>query len=499
MFAAALAFGQPRKRQRRRERDAEALSQVRRGTGRLHLSALVIALGAALVGCAGTPPLTPELGRIDPLTGYRFTQTPRGPANSSSLLVVLTFSGGGTRAAALAHGVLEELAGIDIEWEGQRRRLLDEVDAISAVSGGSVTAAYYALHGDRLFQDFGERFLHRDIEADFLRRMLNPVHWPRLWSPFSGRSDLLADVFDELLFKGATFADLGKSPGRPFVTVSATDMAAGTRFEFVQEQFDLICADLSRLSIARAVAASAAVPVLMSPIMLGNRAGNCGYPSLAAVDKSLQERRLSSRQMHYANKLRSYLDAEARPYIYLIDGSLADNLGLRSPLETVFMQQDAWQLVQRLGIADVRKVVFIVVNASTGPDLSWNRVASIPGIGQALQAFKDIPIDRYSFETKELLAASFERWAADIRTQRKAAGDAAGDDLEFVMVDADFEALRDRTEREALMRIPTSWDLDAATVTRIRAAARALLAESPAFQKLLLDLRAEPRRPRPPP
>jgi hypothetical protein len=66
------------------------------------------------------------------------------------------------------------------------------------------------------------------------------------------------------------------------------------------------------------------------------------------------------------------------------------------------------------------------------------------------------------------------------------------------MVDADFEALRDRAEREALMRIPTSRDLDAATVQRIRAAARALLAESPAFQKLLLDLHARPRRPQAP-
>jgi NTE family protein len=454
---------------------------------------LLLAGAAVLVGCTTLPPRTPELARFDPQQGYRFTQTARGVDNTSSLLVVLTFSGGGTRAAALAHGILEELAGIDIEWEGRRRRLLDEVDSISAVSGGSVTAAYYALYGDRLFADFTQRFLHRDIEADFTRRLFNPAHWPRLWSPFSGRSDLLADIFDEVLFEGATFGDLSKGPGRAYLTLSATDMAAGTRFEFVQEQFDLMCADLARFSIARAVAASAAVPVLMSPIMLSNRAGRCGYPSITSVEQGLQARRLSSRQLHYASKLRSYLDAEARPYIYLLDGGLADNLGLRSPLETVFMHEDAWQLVQRLGIADVRKVVFIVVNASTGPDPRWSLAASIPGIGQVLRAFKDIPIDRYSFETKELLAASFDPWAADIKTQRKAAGDTAGDELEFVMIDADFEALNDRSEREALMRIPTSWNLDAATVARVRAAAKTLLAESTAFQKLLRDLRARPR------
>ncbi len=461
--------------------------------GALLRAVLISAGAAALVGCASGLAPTPELARFDPQQGYRFTHTARGADNTSSLLVVLTFSGGGTRAAALAHGILEELSAIDIEWEGRRRRLLDEVDSISAVSGGSVTAAYYALYGDRLFADFTQRFLHRDIEADFTRRLFNPAHWPRLWSPYSGRSDLLADIFDELLFEGATFGDLAKGPGRAFLTLSATDMAAGTRFEFVQEQFDLMCADLGRFSIARAVAASAAVPVLMSPIMLSNRAGRCGYPDTTSVEQGLQARRLSSRQLHYANKLRSYLDAEARPYVYLLDGGLADNLGLRSPLETVFMHEDAWHLVQRLGIADVRKVVFIVVNASTGPDPRWSLAASIPGISQVLRAFKDIPIDRYSFETKELLAASFDRWAADIKTQRKAAGDTAGDELEFVMIDADFEALSDRAEREALMRIPTSWDLDAATVARVRAAAKTLLAESAAFQQLLRDLRARPR------
>ena len=162
-------------------------------------------------------------------------------------------------------------------------------------------------------------------------------------------------------------------------------MAAGARFEFVQEQFDLMCADLARFSIARAVAVSAAVPVLMSPIMLSNRAGRCGYPA-AAAEQGPQARRLTSRQFHYASKLRSYLGAQARPYIYLLDGGLADNQGLRSPLETVLMHEDAWQLVQRLGIADVRKVAFIVVNASTGLDPRWSLAPSIPRIGQVLRS-----------------------------------------------------------------------------------------------------------------
>jgi NTE family protein len=448
-----------------------------------------------LLGCATpAPPATP-LETPDPLAGYRFANAPRAPDNSSSLFVVLTFSGGGTRAAALSYGVLEELSRIEVQWDGRRRRLLDEVDLISAVSGGSVTAAYFALQGDRVFDDFEARFLHRDVEGELTRKLLNPGNWVRMLDPGFGRSDLVAEHFDGLLFDGATYATLLSRPG-PFVIVSATDMAAGTSFEFIQEQFDLMCVDLARFPLSRAVAASAAVPVLLSPIVVPNHADRCPRPDLSWVDLARREGRLSPRQVHQIDRLTSYLDFDARPFIHLLDGGLSDNLGLRSPLDAVFLREGAWSLVQRVGIADVRKVVFIVVHASTGPDLRWNRSAAVPGLGQVLQALKDIPIDRYSFETKELLAASFERWAAEIKVQRKAAGDAAGDSIDFVMVNVDFEALADRTEREALRSIPTSWSLDADTVARIRGAARTLMDESRPFQNLLRDLGATHRSPR---
>ena len=445
-----------------------------------------------LAGCATLPAPTVPLMTPDPLGGYRFGNTARGPDNSSSLFVVLTFSGGGTRAAALAYGVLEELSRIDVEWECRRRRLLDEVDLVSAVSGGSVTAAYLALGGDRIFDDFEARFLHRDVEGELIQRLLDPRDLGRMLQPSFGRSDLVAEHLDQLLFEGATYGALLPRPG-PFVILSATDMAAGTRFEFIQDQFDLMCVDLTQFPLSRAVAASAAVPVLLSPIVVQNHSDRCPPSDLSSFDRARREGRLSSRQIHQVDKLQSYLDVTERPYIHLPDGGLADNLGLRSPLEAVFLRDGAWSLAKRIGIADVRKVVFIVVHASTGPDLRWGRTAALPGLSQVLQAVKDIPIDRYSFETKELLAANFERWAADIREQRRLAGDAAGEDLEFVMVDVDFAALADRTEREALMRIPTTWSLDAHTVARIRGAAGTLLGDSRSFQVLLRDLGATHR------
>jgi NTE family protein len=79
--------------------------------------------------------------------------------------LLVSFSGGGTRASALAYGVLQELRDTQVGVGGERERLLDEIDVISSVSGGSFTSAYYGLYGDRIFEDFEERFLRRNVQS----------------------------------------------------------------------------------------------------------------------------------------------------------------------------------------------------------------------------------------------------------------------------------------------------------------------------------------------
>jgi len=451
----------------------------------------VLLLGVALLsGCATAPPGAAPIDAIDPAGGYRFVTT-RGVDNSNSLMVVATFSGGGMRAAALAYAVLEELAHTRITWEGRRTRLLDELDAISAVSGGSTTAAYYALRGERIFVDFEGRFLERDLQGELVRSILNPLNWSRLASPNFGRSDLVAEMLDEALFEGATFADIARRGRRPFLTINATDMITGHRFAFIQEQFDLMCADIGTLPVSRAVAASAAVPVLLSPITLRNHAERCAMPEDPWVGLAMRERRVSSRLFYHASKQRAYRNARTHPYVHLLDGGLSDNLGLRSTLDAVIMEDGAWNFSRRIGIADIRKVVFIVVNASSASDTRDLRDGAVPGPLSVLSVAKDIPLDRYSFETKELLRASFARWREDLERNRSAEGGAAGEDgagVEFYFVDVDFEALLDPALRDELRGIPTRWSLPAGALHRIRVAARSLLEESDEFQRLLRSL-----------
>ena len=230
----------------------------------------------ALVACA-TYPVNPPLLQYDSQAGYRF-QNLKGPDNSDSLFVILTFSGGGTRAAALAYGVMEKLKKIKIRWEGRERSLLDEVDVISSVSGGSFTAGYYGLFQEELFEPekFEKVFLYRNIEGELIRSLFNPINWVRLASPTFGRIELAAELYDKEIFRERTFADLIKRGRRPFILLNATDMTMGSQFTFIQDQLDLLCSDLSGVPVGRAVAASSNFPIAFTPLIMNNY-GHCGY------------------------------------------------------------------------------------------------------------------------------------------------------------------------------------------------------------------------------
>ena len=130
----------------------------------------------AVAGCASRP-INTRIAQVDPRSGYRpYLLIPKRPNNDPHTLFILSFSGGGTRAAAFSYGVLEELRRTEVVVNGQRRRLIDEVDMITGVSGGSFTVLSYALYGDRLFSEYEERFLKRDVEGALMRRTLNPLN-----------------------------------------------------------------------------------------------------------------------------------------------------------------------------------------------------------------------------------------------------------------------------------------------------------------------------------
>src|SRR5215468_4013876 len=292
----------------------------------------VAALSVSLFACAHYP-LNAPLPRSDPDYGYRVSATSGDTDDSQQLLLIVNFSGGGTRAAAFAYGVLEALRDTTVRFDGRERSLVDEIDILSSVSGGSFTAAYFAVYGRRIFDEFEARFLRRNIQRELLWRARLPFNLVRLVSPYFGRSDLAAEFYDEQMFRGATLGDLLDGDG-PALLINATDMTLATRFTFDQEQFDLLCSDSMSFPIARAVAASSAVPVALSPITLKNYAARgCGYQPPSWVGEEIARGYSSTRLHQEALRIAEYRTAGAEAYVHLLDGALADNLGLRSTIE----------------------------------------------------------------------------------------------------------------------------------------------------------------------
>jgi len=384
----------------------------------------------------------------------------------------------------LAFGVLEELARNQIEWGGKRKRLLDEVDLVYGVSGGSITAAYWALNGDRTFTEFEPQFLARDLQAQLLDSATSFKNLWRLSSSRYGRGELLDARLDEGLFHGATFADLAKRKVGPFVIISAADLSNGGRFDFTQDYFDLLCSDLGAFPISRAVAASSAVPLVFAPITLWNYAGSCSYrPSslvAAASEKSVPRHLGESREQQRAREIAAYLDAKQKPYVHLVDGGVADNLAVRGILELAERSSDDEPRAKEERPLRILKLLFITVDAGTDSATQISKSADTPRLGEVVEALADIPIQRFSTETRLLLQAAFQKW----RSQTSPA-DAVPS---LYTIEVSLRSVANEDERHGLMRLPTTLYLPRSDVLALRDTAARLVREAPDFQKLMREI-----------
>ena len=457
-------------------------------------AAKVLALWCGIAGCAHYPANAP-LERVDADGGYRIRATAGDADDSTELAFVLTFSGGGTRAAAFAYGVLAALRDIEVDFDGGRRSLVGEIDGISSVSAGSVTAAYFGLHGMATFDTFPEKFLYRNVQGQLTRRFLAPWNWVRLLSPTFGRGDFMAEYFDERIFDGKTYADLLGTPA-PAIIINATDIDAGVQFAFDQDQFDLLCSDLASFPLARAVAASSAVPIALSPVTLVNYPSRqCGYelPSWAATDARSDE--VSSRRYQEARRVRHYAQHDEVRFVHLVDGGLTDNLGLRSLYDKTTYAGGFVEALEHTGYTRFRRILHVVINAQTERSGEGAADEGVPGPIRTVMGATNLALDRYSFETVENYKRDLSVWMEELKSFRCGLGSALSsgtqcDDLKAHFVELSLEQHPNPDEREFLASLPTSFRLDPPTVDRVVAAAKTILDESAAFREFLRDLAA---------
>lgn len=454
-------------------------------------AALVRMLAAAvplmpLGGCASFPE-TPRLEHVDSAAGYRY-ESLADTGRDEDLFVILTFSGGGTRAAALAYGVLEKLRDSWAEIDGERRNLLDEVDVISSVSGGSFTAAYYGLHGDAIFEEggrFQRHFLYHDVEARLKRQLFNPYNWARLASPTFGRIEIADEVYQELLFDRATFGDLAARGGKPFLLINATDMTKGSQFTFIQSQFDPMCADLSGVTLSRAVAASSNFPLAFTPLALNSYPEQCDYEEPAWVAQGLRDLSPNPRRYYRARSLRTYREPE-REYVHLLDGGVSDNIGLRPPLTAMRSADVPWSVLTRMNLERIDRLVVIVVDAKTRQTAAFDASPRAPGLRSVVSSIATTPMANYSFDSIELLRQAMQTRADAQRLSGESAppGEEAHR-LELYRIYVGFDQLQDEAQRERFLSLPTTFRLPAEDVDALRRIGGELLERSPCFQSLV--------------
>ena len=234
-----------------------------------------------------------------------FSDATTRPASDDGWFVGIAISGGGSRSANFSAAVMFEL---------QRLDFLRRVDAISSVSGGSLTAAYYCVADPDDWNPANvQSKLTHPFATDMWWHAAMPWNFLALTLSDYDRSDVMAQVFRKALFSKAgktlTYADLRAD--RPRLLVNGTDLQSGRRFVFCNESFDLLNSDLSRFPIGYAVAASSSVPVVMHQVTLRD---------FSTVFKQFR---------------------------HIVDGGVEDNLGVLTLLETYKASND---LARRRGV-----------------------------------------------------------------------------------------------------------------------------------------------------
>ena len=439
--------------------------------------------------------------QFDRESGYRFEALGPGPDNTDSLFVCLLFSGGGTRAASLSYGIMKALHETAIMVEGKEKTLLDEVDCISSVSGGSFTAAYYGLFRENLFQDFRSQFLEQNIQGMLAARLLHPLNWFRLASPYFSRIDMAAELYNREIFQDAGFRRL-QANGRPFIILNATNLGTERRFAFTQEYFDLMGSRLDTYPVSRAVAASSAFPFLLAPVSLKNYPPAPGYTPPWWYKGALEPEEWTTKRFNAAQNLRHYLDEDFQ-FIHLMDGGLADNIGARAVLDAY----DRGFIRTRINQGIIDQLVLIVVNARTKSEDTLGIREKPPGVMTVAAKTATVAMDNYSYDS---VADLREELYSRVQTQKdeQAYIDLLAEhcpeaprpypfaaQVDPYVIEINFEAaalLPDEDPRYYL-DLPTSFKLSAEQVDKLVAIGPKLLENSPQYQCLLKVLEAESR------
>jgi predicted acylesterase/phospholipase RssA len=211
------------------------------------LAALALLTGATYT--VRSLELVPRYGPIGRCVAHADTSEAFSELKPSGTVVGLAASGGGSRAAYLAAAVLAEMrrSGIRVEsgTPATARTLLEQLDAVSAVSGGSLAAAYFVANDAKLtaapadsapWKTFLDKMaLNFRLREWYGQALMDPHVWAKYLFSNYDRGLLAREDYDTTLYRGATLADL---PDRPALYLNAFDVTNHVRFIFSKDAID---------------------------------------------------------------------------------------------------------------------------------------------------------------------------------------------------------------------------------------------------------------------
>lgn len=454
-------------------------------------------LPMVLVGCSAVNQPINQVGdgRVPEAPPTRAAAT----IADDEVYVGLAFSGGGTRASSFAHGMLEQMRA-STRTRDNPDGVLKNVRLVSGVSGGSVTAAYFGLYGAKGLDRYRD-YLVQNGEKYMATTVFNPVTLAKGLSGGVNSRDTFARFLDEEIFKGATFADLNKRQ-RIQTWINASDVANNTPFLFSPETFAALCSDLSKLPVSEAVAASAAFPLVFSPIVLESHQ-NCNYKSPDWLVSARHNPEATSALRAYASALESYRAPDKVKYLKLLDGGITDNFGTTGLSVARAKSQTPYGPLSKAEAVRLKRILFLVANAGVRQDYSWTQKVAGPGGMSLAMSIANSSMSAATRVGYDVMRLTLDDWQKDlvefrcslplseVAKLRGTAKDWDCTDLKLFVGEVSFAALDDDM-RARLNNIPTRLRLETEDVDLTIAAARESLKRNAEFNGFLRSLSENP-------
>ena len=443
-----------------------------------------LSLLALATACAGVPDTHP----INTALTVAPAALPEIDVGIDGDAIAFAFSGGGARAASFSLGALQQLR--DMKDPGGKP-LIDRVALVTAVSGGSITAAWFGQHGAAGLDDMRAVVLDKDWQAKLNTNWMFPDNWQRLMQGGLNGPDKLANWLDEEVFNGAHMRDM---PNRPRIIINAADLYTGTPFAFAEPWFDAICSDLGSVRLADAVAASMSVPIAFRPVVVKSYAKDCPAPLYPWVRAAEIDRSSPTLLRETTRAFRFYRDETRMQYLHLTDGGVADNFGVSSLVTLRAATQKPYGPLSARDAVKIRRLAFIIINAERNPEGDWALKEAGPDGPQLLEAALGIAVNAPKRAAADAFAGSLERWQRDIiawrcsLTPNEAASLGAGPgwkcgDVDFRLDMISFNDLLDKRFAE-LGKAATAVSLPKEQIDALIEGGRVAVANNPEILKL---------------